>query len=315
MKVVFPLVLFALTVGCAHEFTGQPTEHEFASQPMKLAITAPIELAQKNYTNGLVSEAFTVLLRAYEDTHDLKCLEFATDLSDREIKLMTNQFHIKAEKLKHTKNELTNFWNKHVCFDGKIIKVETSEQIKISNDAYDVLRSDSIEIFSKEIFIPRTELVKNKMMAVQAFVSADITNPNNKESDRLIELQKRINNQRESLCKLRTEYISEVFIGPRVNLGDKLVFLAKYDKPHAGPIAQGVNSYWIEKLELLFTKDYGTWIAQSDERTRLDFKNLASGIKNALGDAKYKEFQATIELLSNNKEGGIDAWWPLESAK
>ena len=85
----------------------------------------------------------------------------------------------------------------------------------------------------------------------------EITNPNNRESDRLIELQKRINSQRESLCKLRTEYISEVFIGPRVNLGDKLVFLAKYDKPHAGPIVPGVNSYWIEKLKLLFSRAMG----------------------------------------------------------
>ena len=300
MKNTSFFLLAALVLCCAHVFAGQPT---------KEIISAPIELAQKDYTNGLVSEAFTVLLRAYEETHDLKCLEFATDLSGREIQRMKNQSQNKAEELKDTKHFLNLFWNHNPDMPLK------KNQKEIGNDAYDVLRSDSIEIFSKEIFIPRTELVKNKMMAVQAFVSPEITNPNNRESDRLIELQKRINSQRESLCKLRTEYISEVFIGPRVNLGDKLVFLAKYDKPHAGPIAPGVNSYWIEKLKLLFTKDYGTWIAQSDDRTRLDFKKLVSTIKNALSDERYKDFQATIELLSNNKEGGIDAWWPLESAK
>ena len=212
MKTVPPLFFLGLILSCTHVFAGQPT---------RKIISAPIELAQKNYTNGLVSEAFTVLLRAYEETHDLKCLEYATGLSDREIQRMKNKSQNKAEELKDTKHSLEVFWQQNP--DMSLEK----NRIKIGNDAYDVLRSDSIEIFSKEIFIPRTELVKNKMMAVQSFVSADITNPNNKESDRLIELQKRINNQRESLCKLRTEYISEVFIGPRVNLGHKLVFLAK----------------------------------------------------------------------------------------
>jgi hypothetical protein len=301
MKTVFPLILFAMTVGCAHQLADRPAEYEFASQPTRQIISTPIELAQKNYTNGMVSEAFTGLLNSYDNTHELQCLEFAAELADREIQWMREQIKEKSELLADTQNDLEHFdrWN-------------NSSKLFVGDKAYAFLRGDGIETFSKEHFIPRSDQIKNNMIKVQIIVSSEIANPNNTEYNRLLTLAKKIKTQRESVCELRLRYISKIFIGPRVALGDKLVWLAQNDHPSWGWIP---NPDWIEKLELLFPKDYGVWIAQSDERTRLDFKSLVSNIKNAIGAKQYEDFQATLDLLSNNKESGIDNWWPAESAK
>jgi hypothetical protein len=60
----------------------------------------------------------------------------------------------------------------------------------------------------------------------------------------------------------------------------------------------------MEKVEVMITKDYGVWIAGSDENTRLAFKAFVNKLKYGLGPDQYKEYQTTLELLSNNKEGG-----------
>ena len=305
MKTLAPLLLAVITFGCAHEAIEQPTPPYHASVPAPSFTTdATIALAQKNYTNGLVPEAFSGLLRDYDETHDLKCLEFAAELTDREIRWMQAQFDDKSKYLSDTQDDLDDFYS-----------YDISIQKEIGHSAYDMLRSEDVEHFSKEEFIPRTDQTKNAMIRVQEIVSSEIANPNVGEYDRLLKLGKKVNGQRESICKLRTEYISEVFIGPRVDLGGRLIYLAEHDLPGGGYIPfSGVNSYWVEKLELLFTKDYGNWIAQSDEQTRLQFVALVRTCKNALGEADYKDFQTVLDLLSNNKKGGSDLWWPAETS-
>jgi hypothetical protein len=224
---------------------------------------------------------------------------------------MTTQFQRKGEEIKDITNRLANFW----VYDNKIHwrgYIDASQRETV-NDAYKVLRSDAVERYSKEDFLPQVELIKNKMIAVQSLVRECVVNPNIGEEDRAIALQKQIHCQRVLLGKLRTGYLSDIFIGPRISLANKILFMdATEDLTISQAMFGGhrLHPEWIEKLEMLFPNDYGIWIAQTDERTRLDFKQLASGIKNALGDPKYKDFQATIELLSNNKEGGMDNWWP-----
>jgi hypothetical protein len=308
MKTTLPLLLIIFITGCAHEFAEQPAIHEIECHPaIQTTAYGAVELAQKNYSNGLASEAFTGLLRAYDESHNLKYIEFAAELADREIGWMQAQDDEKSEYLSDTQEDIDDFYS--------FIK---SDQLGIGDSAYDTLRSDGVESFSKEDFIPRTDQTKNAMLKVQGIVSSEIANSNDGQYNRLLKLAKKIKWQRESICKLRTQYISDVFIGPRVALGDKLVYLAKYDRPNIWGhdfYLGDLNSYWIDKLELLFPRDYGTWIAQSDEVTRMAFKTLVGSIKNALGEKKYEDFKATIDLLSNNKQGGIDAWWPSETSK
>jgi hypothetical protein len=338
MKTLAPLFLAAITFGCAHEAIEQPTLPYHAIVPApSISTDAPIALAQKNYANGLVNEAFAGLQSAYQENQDLKYLEYSATLVDQAIRWMKSTMQEKAAELHDANYVLETFYK-----DEKV-KVNTVQAVsesaclllpevptaliygyfyqKAKNEklglqkikaeyVYSALRDNQIEKYSKETFIPRMDMTKNAMLKIQPLLSQLISIPS-PNYDRLLLLKTKTQKQREIICELRMRYTSDIFIGPRVNLGDKLVFMARCDRPNlAGMWPGSLNTYWIDKLSALFTKDYGEWVAQTDERTRLQFAALARNCKNALGEAGYKDFQTILDLLSNNKKGGNDLWWP-----
>ncbi len=344
MKTLAPLFLAAITFGCAHDAIEQPITPYHASAPAtSFSTDAPIALAQKNYTNGLVNEAFAGLQSAYEESQDIKYLEYSVNLTGQEIQRMEEQIKDKTILLHDVTNVLAGFYdnNKIKCdentnavatilqelpyFQTPVALYEEKAYLKAKKEshglqkikaeyAYKALRDDNIDKYSREIFMPRIEETKNAMLRIQPIISSRISIPS-PDYNRLLALNRQINKQRETICELRIQYLSNIFIGPRVNLGDKLVYMARCDRPNIfGKSPMDLNSYWIDKLALLFTKDYGDWVAQSDEQTRLQFAALARNCKNALGEARYKDFQTILDLLSNNKEGGSDLWWPAESS-
>jgi len=100
MKTLAPLFLAAITFGCAHEAIEQPITPYHATVPAPSVSTdAPIALAQKNYANGLVSEAFAGLQSAYQENQDLKYLEYSAALVDQEIRWMKSTMQEKATEL------------------------------------------------------------------------------------------------------------------------------------------------------------------------------------------------------------------------
>ena len=332
MKTLAPLFLAAITFGCAHEAIEQPITPYHATVPAPSVSTdAPIALAQKNYANGLVSEAFAGLQSAYQENQDLKYLEYSAALVDQEIRWMKSTMQEKAtelhdanyfleafdkdEKVKVNTVQATNFLLlpavPMALIDGYSYSYQKAKNEKLglqkikAEYVYSVLRDDQIEKYSKETFIPRMDLSKNAMLKIQPLLSQLISVPS-PNYDRLLSLIKQIQNQRDIICELRIRYTSDIFIGPRVNLGKKLVSMARYDRPNlAGMWPGSLNTNWINKLSALFTKDYGEWVAQTDEPTRLQFAELVRDCKHALGDAGYKDFQTILDLLSNNNN---DLW-------
>ena len=190
-----------------------------------------------------------------------------------------------------------------------------AENVKIVNDAYHVLTGET-QSNATVCFLPEAELVKDKMLKVESKVRLLMSDPDtNLNPAKLMQMQNRIGKQRETLCKLRTDYITKVYVLPRITLGRLLVYTMKHDQEHVGEIAPGLNEHWVGKLEILFNGDNGVLISQSEQSARLEFRKLVTLIKDKLGEAEYKNFVATLDLLSNNREGGIGYWWPSETTK
>ena len=345
MKKIVSLIFASLAFGCAHEPAEPPSLLAHASQAsIHFPNSTPITLAQKNYTNGLVAEAYAGLLIAYQENPDLNYLEYSAMLADQEIQTMRSRMQAKTTELRDANYVLETFFKNEkykvnspqtgiemggligsvsifgtmpaALVGGAYYQKAKNEKLglqKIKAEfVYNILRSEPIEKYSKEVFLPRVDQTKNAMLKIQPLLSSLISVPS-PDYDRLLALKSKIQKQREIICELRLRYTSDIFIGPRVNLGDKLVFMARFDRPNIAGLSPwngSLNSYWVDKLSTLFTRDYGEWITQSDEETRFKLNALVKSIKGALEKDSYADFQVTLDLLSNNKKGGNDLYWP-----
>jgi|ERR1017187_8460339 hypothetical protein len=337
--------LFAIAVLCI--FSGCASNNK--SKDFDLASTAvpggmmpsgtsqlPIESktmenALKYFTNGYTGSAYDLLLNVYDSTHDVRYLEFSCELADRQIDDLVNKFKLHYEVIRPTIDQMNGFfhvlqkvynhwgsdtfdesWKLNPYFYSQGLP---AENVKIVNDAYCVLTGEA-QSNAVACFLPEAEQVKNKMLKVETRIRFLMSVPNdNLNAAKLMQMQNNIGKQRETLSKLRTAYLTKVFVLPRITLGRLLVYMMKHDQEHVGEIALGLNPRWVEKLEIVFNSDNGVLISQSEQSARLEFQKLVRLIKEKLGDATYKAFVATLELLSNNREGGIEYWWPIESAK
>jgi hypothetical protein len=318
MKTIFSCALIiALTFGCASNVVQRQLQEEPNTYKLSHRETsgASLDLARKYYTNGLVSEAFKVALNEYDYTHDLSYLECASSFAKSEIQQMKVAFQEKGDEINDVTNRLAHYWPN----DGRIHwagYVSDTERETVDK-AYTLLCSDSVEKYSKDIFLPRTEMLKNNIAAIELRTQDRLTTSGIDDSERLIALKNQTQIQRTTLCQMRTAYISEIFVGPRISLADKLFHLAKVENMTVETCLTGtthIHPKWMEKVEVMITKDYGVWIAGSYENTRLAFKAFVNELKYGLGPDQYKEYQTTLELLSNNKEGGSDNWWPSPEA-
>jgi hypothetical protein len=299
-----------------------------------------IENALKYFTNGYTGSAYDLLLNVYDSTHDVRYLEFSCELADRQIDDLVNKYKAHYEDIRPTLEQMNRFFDveQRVYTNwGKDSEVKPlfplkeffgsmkinpyfysqglpAENVKIVNDAYCVLTGEA-QSNAAACFLPEAEQVKNKMLRVETKIRFLMSIPDDSlNAAKLMQIQNKLGKQRETLSKLRTDYLTKVFVLPRITLGRLLVYMMKHDQEHVGEIAPGLNPRWVEKLEIVFNSDNGVLISQSEQSARLEFQKLVKLIKKNLGDAYYKEFVTTLELLSNNKEGGNGYWWPAETS-
>ena len=153
MKTIFSCALIALTFGCASnvvqkQFQEEPDTHK---SPNKETSGASLDLARKYYANGLVSEAFKVALNDYDSTHDLSYLECASSFAKSEIQQMKVAFQEKGDEINDVTNRLAHYWDTdRIHWAGYVSDTERETIDK----AYTLLCSDSVEKYSKELFLP-----------------------------------------------------------------------------------------------------------------------------------------------------------------
>src|ERR1039458_3877112 len=322
----------------SHDSTGMLS----SNGPNLMTASTPIDKALGLYTNGFTAIAFDLLLNAFESTHDIRCLEVSCELAGNQINDLEKMYRAHYDNIKPTLQEMDRFYdvmlkvyaewgdnmwgktteptpplfplNKYFSYMKLnpyfYSKGLPSENVKIVNDAYHVLTGEA-QSNAVTCFLPEAEVVKDKMLKVESRVRLLVSDPDTSlNAARLMQMQNKIGKQRETLRKLRTDYVTKVYVLPRITLGSLLVYMMKHDQEHVGEVAPGLNVHWVETLEILFNSDNGVLIAQSEQSARLEFKKLVKRIKDRLGEAKYREFVTTLDLLSNNREGGSESWWP-----
>ena len=311
-------------------------QHKYARLTSGTYSMESIERADNAFRNGLIADGLNILLSAYQSTHEWIYLEVACELADNQIDNLAHKYRSHYAAIKPSLQKMRNFhivgahadeeWDKPErkngitlteIFQGKLrinpifyAKNIPRGQIEIANDVCEFLTGEA-QTNAMVCFLPAIEVLKNKVSILEQQVALRMSEHDSQVAmEKLIQMESAVKKQREIILALRTGYITQVMVLPRISLGDILVYAMKYDQAHVGTLTPGVNQQWVEKLELLFNNDNGVFIAQSEQSARLLFKKLVERIKNTLGKSGYIEFQSALELLSNNREGGSAYWWP-----